>query len=507
MVTTVKAADQMTEKDYFIHPNQVKRQLNLWQQRYLSSRLNTLTFLANGSSALTFTVSDQPQNGSKASQILQSFLCLSSNKVKTLCTKGYVKVNGRSILSSRILFNEDVINIDVNQNSSSILQSASPYANSIGDMSDDDNGDTEKSKVLHRMASYASSLLRPCAHNPPLHVIYEDDFCAVVFKPAGVHSSPYIHTLKRQLYTLQEMLPLILTPPNDSLVEDPLPLPAVCHRLDARVSGCVAVAKTNSALKEINLQFANHTVYKQYRALIVGELELPKSDSMLCSTERDDPFLSIVKDQYNSTRLFIKYPVDGRPADTVLEILQSSKCNVYGQLTRVALLPGTGRRHQLREHCALLGCPIMGDDLLHNAGAFKTLKERLNFIKLMKQKAKVTVDEVSLDGGEDVEDDSWSSKDTFDAAATDNYESGRLPPVRKGVGVLLMSNAISFKHPNIQNIAKEKSTETKLENGMIEKTVLRTDGTLSILIDEIPKFSRIMERASNGARWKEQHDS
>ena len=38
-------------------------------------------------------------------------------------------------------------------------------------------------------------------------------------------------------------------------------------------------------------------------------------------------------------------------------------CAVDGVLTDVALKPVTGRRHQLRRHCASLNAPILGDDL------------------------------------------------------------------------------------------------------------------------------------------------
>ena len=38
-------------------------------------------------------------------------------------------------------------------------------------------------------------------------------------------------------------------------------------------------------------------------------------------------------------------------------------CAVDGVLTDVSLKPVTGRRHQLRRHCASLGAPILGDDL------------------------------------------------------------------------------------------------------------------------------------------------
>ena len=48
-------------------------------------------------------------------------------------------------------------------------------------------------------------------------------------------------------------------------------------------------------------------------------------------------------------------------------LLDIIPCPLYGAIPSVFLSPFTGRRHQLRRHCAALGCPIVGDDLYHEA--------------------------------------------------------------------------------------------------------------------------------------------
>ena len=114
--------------------------------------------------------------------------------------------------------------------------------------------------------------------------------------------------MQRQQLTLMDVLPLLLTHPhstsattteglrleptpapadenNKEVYEaaeegvsssckavSPLPRPLPCHRLDARVAGCVVVAKTFQAIKDVTAQFAQRTVHKEYTAVLVGNV-------------------------------------------------------------------------------------------------------------------------------------------------------------------------------------------------------------------------------------------
>ncbi|KAF6253316.1 pseudouridine synthase [Scenedesmus sp. NREL 46B-D3] len=58
----------------------------------------------------------------------------------------------------------------------------------------------------------------------------------------------------------------------------------------------------------------------------------------------------------------IDLPLEGKPCYTLLQVLGYSRCARFGGwLTTVALSPVTGRKHQLRQHMAALGHPIVGD--------------------------------------------------------------------------------------------------------------------------------------------------
>ncbi len=208
----------------------------------------------------------------------------------------------------------------------------------------------------------------------PLRVLYEDHCMAIVCKPGGIHSMSWAGSLGKSL-CLDEILPLLLEPPGRSPGVDKnidetfrdtddaaLPAPLPRHRLDRRVAGPVVVAKTLRASVEIGRSFEEKTVTKEYRAIVVGEVRVP-SDAI----------------QNNSTSFTIYSNIDGKPSETFVVILGKTPCIVNGILTDLKLFPKTGRKHQLRIHCAdMLGTPILGDDLHtgRNSGKFEEISDK-----------------------------------------------------------------------------------------------------------------------------------
>lgn len=160
-----------------------------------------------------------------------------------------------------------------------------------------------------------------------ISVIYEDDDLAIVIKPAGLQTSG------SRFRTLNQCLPHNLQP---STRIDALPWPRAVHRLDGRTEGLLAVAKAGHAEVGLCRAFEERQVEKRYRALCVGRLEG-------CGV--------------------VEAPVDGRTARSRWVAWRHGPSKQLGWLTEVALRPQTGRTHQLRQHVALLGHPIVGDDL------------------------------------------------------------------------------------------------------------------------------------------------
>jgi len=173
------------------------------------------------------------------------------------------------------------------------------------------------------------TLLAPDVPPPPLArdipVAYLDPHMAVLVKPAGLVTSGH------HLLTLARAVPHNV-PPSDA--PDALPFARPVHRLDARTTGLVLVARTLSAQVELGRALQERRVRKRYRALVGTRLE---------------------------GEGVVEEPVDGRPARSRWRVVQHSRSLVTDWVTTLDLWPETGRKHQLRRHCAALGAPILGD--------------------------------------------------------------------------------------------------------------------------------------------------
>lgn len=161
-----------------------------------------------------------------------------------------------------------------------------------------------------------------------LEILYEDDYLAIVNKPAGIVVSG------NKSYTLENAFPLAL---KNSEQPDALPRPLPAHRLDYPTSGVLLVGKTANTITALNKLFEHKKITKTYHAITQG---LTKSKS----TEGE-----------------IDSSIKGKKAHTRYKYLQTVPSPKFDELHHLELYPSTGRRHQLRIHLAELGTPILGD--------------------------------------------------------------------------------------------------------------------------------------------------
>lgn len=177
------------------------------------------------------------------------------------------------------------------------------------------------------------------AEDISLEIVYQDEDVAVVNKPNGlvVHPAPgnTEHTLVNALMFHVKKLSSV-NPER----------PGIVHRLDKETSGIMVVAKTNRAHLDLAKQFEEHSIKRQYVALVKGRMEF----------DEDIIEASIDRDEDKRENMAIDFSEGARYAKTRYRVIKRSSAYTY-----VALEPFTGRTHQLRVHLAYIGHPILGD--------------------------------------------------------------------------------------------------------------------------------------------------
>ncbi len=171
-----------------------------------------------------------------------------------------------------------------------------------------------------------------------LPIIYEDDSLLVIDKPAGLLSVPG-RRCDRQDSVLSR---LRLTYPFLTAV----------HRLDQDTSGLLMLAKTLECDRQLQQQFQHHKIYKTYDAIVDGCVS-PTNGSIN---------LPLWGDPSDRPRQIVHWQW-GKPSLTHYQVIHQDNT-----LTRLRLIPETGRTHQLRVHAAVgLQAPIQGDRLYGKA--------------------------------------------------------------------------------------------------------------------------------------------
>ena len=157
-----------------------------------------------------------------------------------------------------------------------------------------------------------------------LEVLYEDDYLAIINKPAGLLVSG--NSFKTITNALEQNIKKSSQP--DATKPQPV------HRLDYATTGLVIIGKTSSSIAILNKVFEEKQILKTYFAVTIGKME-PHG--------------------------VLSFPVDHKKAITKFEVIQTTVSERFQYLNLVKLSPSTGRRHQLRKQLLELGNPILGD--------------------------------------------------------------------------------------------------------------------------------------------------
>lgn len=179
----------------------------------------------------------------------------------------------------------------------------------------------------------------PCAAS--IAILFEDEHLLLINKPSG-------------LLSLSGKSPQNLDSVHYRLVQD-YPGCTLVHRLDFGTSGLMVVAKNRAINALLCQQFSQRAVSKAYSALLCSHLADDEGviDAPIAKDPTIFPLMTICA-------------TSGKPARSryqVIELLTQPMQDQTVPLTRVRLVPETGRTHQLRIHSQLLGHPILGCDL------------------------------------------------------------------------------------------------------------------------------------------------
>lgn len=191
------------------------------------------------------------------------------------------------------------------------------------------------------MSKIVDTFIAPLCHDK-IETLYQDDHLVLINKSTG-------------LLSLSGKNPQNLDSVHHRLVQI-FPGCTLVHRLDFGTSGLMVIARNKAINAALCQQFSQRTVTKVYSALLCGHLD--DNEGVIDAAIAKDPALF---------PLMLICATHGKPARSGYRVVERFYHELEDgrslPLTRVQLIPETGRTHQLRIHCQQLGHPIWGCDL------------------------------------------------------------------------------------------------------------------------------------------------
>ncbi|HEX8199084.1 MAG TPA: RluA family pseudouridine synthase [Isosphaeraceae bacterium] len=187
--------------------------------------------------------------------------------------------------------------------------------------------------------------------HPPA-VLYEDNHCLALDKPAGLLTQGDVTGAPSLIDAARDYLRATYHKPGNIFV-------GLVHRLDRPVSGVVMLARTSKAAARLSEQFRAGTVAKVYWAIVEGTWpeEAGEWVDWLWKDQARNVVRPVPAGTAGAQEARLAYRVLGRRA----------------RRTDLELRPITGRSHQLRVQLAARGLPIVGDRKYGAASSLEAL--------------------------------------------------------------------------------------------------------------------------------------
>ena len=177
--------------------------------------------------------------------------------------------------------------------------------------------------------------------NIPLDIVYEDDDVVMINKPAGMVVHPgfnnYTGTLVHALAYHFQNLPSMKG--NEGR-------PGLVHRIDKDTSGLILISKNELALSFLAKQFYDHTIRRQYLALVWGDISEDGTVSGYIGRSIKDRKIMTIYDSEEQ----------GKWSVTHYKVIER-----FQYVTLIQCELETGRTHQIRAHMKHIGHPLFND--------------------------------------------------------------------------------------------------------------------------------------------------
>ncbi len=178
------------------------------------------------------------------------------------------------------------------------------------------------------------------AEDIPLDIVYEDSELLVINKARGMVVHPAAGNFEGTLVNaLMHHCKGSLSGINGVL------RPGIVHRLDKDTSGLMLVAKTDSAHASLAEQIKEHSVRREYRTVLIGNLK-----------EDEGTVSAPIGRHHTDRKKMAVTDRNSKEAVTHYKVLERMNGFCY-----VACRLETGRTHQIRVHMSHMGHPVVGD--------------------------------------------------------------------------------------------------------------------------------------------------